>query len=106
MRNYNQQATTQELRVTRTAPSFDSFRRASQTMLANLKSPITVANSARRRVCEGGMEPPFGSVDDLLRFGPVDGKGVGVGAGDGDGEPKSRRVEDKKRDGSLRVDEN
>ena len=76
-------------------------------MLANLKSPIIVENSAKRRVCEGGMGPPFtvgGSVDDLLKFGPVDGKADG--AGDGDGEPKSRRVEEKKRDGNLRVDEN
>jgi hypothetical protein len=76
-------------------------------MLANLKSPMIVENSAKRRVCEGGTGPPFtvgGCVDDLLKFGPVDGKGDG--AGDGDGEPKSRRVEEKKRDGNLRVDEN
>ena len=29
-----------------------------------------------------------------------------VGPGDGDGEPNRRRVEENKRDGSLRVDEN
>jgi len=35
-----------------------------------------------------------------------EGTGVWVGAGDGDGEPKSRRVEEKRRDGSRRVEEN
>jgi hypothetical protein len=67
-------------------------------------SPKTVANSARRRVCEGGTAPPFAAGIDIDRVGPED--ATGAGEGEGDGVPNSLRVDENRRDGSLRVDEN
>lgn len=87
-----------------TEPPFDSFRSASQTVVANLMSPKIVANSAKRRVCEGGTSPPLAAGVDIERVDPEG--GTGVGDGEGDGVPNSLRVEEKSRDGSLRVAEN
>jgi hypothetical protein len=89
-----------------TEPPFDSFRRVSQTVVANLVSPKTVANSARRRDCEGGTGPPLAAGVDTERIGPEDEGNTGVGVGEGDGVPNNLRVEENRRDGSLRVDEN
>ena len=74
-------------------------------MTASLKSPRIVANSARRRCCDGGTGPPFtmGRVADRVICVTA---GTGVGAGEGDGDPKRRRVEENNLEGSLRVDEN
>lgn len=67
-------------------------------------SPKTVANSAKRRICEGGTGPPLAEGVDNERADPE--VGTGVGDGEGDGVPNSLRVEENRRDGSLRVDEN
>jgi hypothetical protein len=76
-----------------------SFRSASQTVTANLQSPNTVANSARRRSWDGGLKPsrPGREATEDVTW---------TGVGDGDGEPNKRRVEENKREGSLRVEEN
>ena len=70
-------------------------------------SPKTVANSAKRRICGGGTgppSPPLAAGVDNERAGPED--GTGVGDGEGDGVPNSLRVEENRRDGNLRIDEN
>ena len=87
-----------------TEPPLLSFRSASQTMTANLQSPNTVANSARRRSWDGGLKPSFDTEVRPGREATEDETWTGVG--DGDGEPNKRRVEENKREGSLRVDEN
>jgi hypothetical protein len=81
-----------------------SFRSASQIITANLQSPNTVANSARRRIWDGGLRP---SLVIEVRPGREATEDVTwTGVGDGDGEPNKRRVEENKREGSLRVEEN
>lgn len=89
-----------------TAPPLLSFRKASQTVMANLKSPNMVANSARRRCWDGGVGPPLR--DMVVRFGSddVDVGGGGVETGEGACEPNRRRVDEKRRDGSRLVEEN
>lgn len=76
-------------------------------MTASLRSPRIVANSARRRCWGGGAEeegrPPLML---FARPSPDAGPGLCVGAGEGDGEPKRRRVEENRRDGSRRLEEN
>ena len=65
-----------------------------------------MANSARRRSCDGGLKLSF--VTDVRpgREATEEETGTGVGDGDGDGEPNKRRVEENRREGSLRVEEN
>lgn len=64
-----------------------------------------MANSARRRSWDGGPKP---SETDVRpgREATEDATCTGEGDGDGDGEPNKRRVEENKREGSLRVEEN
>lgn len=80
-------------------------------MTASLKSPRTVANSARRRCCGGGVDSAVGplaipGVAERVEGSEETDSGREVGPGEGDGEPKRRRVDENKRDGSRRVDEN
>lgn len=95
-----------------TDPPFPSFRSASQTATANFKSPRMVENSAKRRCCVGGdAEGLLGPwweefVAALGGSDETEGDGLCMGAGDGEGEPKRRRVDENKRDGSRRVEEN
>ena len=81
-----------------------SFRSASQTITANLQSPNTVANSARRLSWDGGLKPSF--VIEVRPGREATEDEFWTGEGDGDGEPNRRRVEENKREGSLRVEEN
>jgi hypothetical protein len=89
--------------ISRTKPPFFSLRRASQTVIANFISPKMVANSARRRCCDGGGGPPD-SCSELRGWPTVGGGGVGEGVVGC--EPKCLRVEEHRRDGRRRVDEN
>ena len=97
-----------------TAPVLPSFRSDSKTFRAILRSPIIAANSARRRCwLTRLMTVPAGAVKTPLCVSGRDAAEVlapeelvGPGDGDGDGEPNRRRVEENKREGSLRVDEN
>ena len=81
-----------------------SFRSASQTITANLLSPNTVANSASRRSWDGGLKPSL--VTEVRPGREATEDVIWTGVGDGDGEPNKRRVEENKREGSLRVEEN
>lgn len=90
-----------------TEPPLLSFRIDSHSVIASLKSPRMVANSAKRL---GWARGPRGDVaDEIEPLWPdneeTEDDAVWVGAGDGEGDPNKRRVEENRRDGSLRVDE-
>lgn len=75
-------------------------------MIANLKSPNMVANSAKRLCWDGGVGPPLRDIDVRIGREDVDEDGGGVETGVGACEPNRRRVDEKRREGSRLVEEN
>lgn len=86
-------------------PPLESFLRDSQTVMASLKSPRMVANSARRLCCDGGdgvLVPMNDEVDDRGKDA-TDELGLWVGVGEGEGDPKSLLVEENSLEGKRRL---
>jgi hypothetical protein len=95
-----------------TEPPLLSFLNASHTVIASFKSPKIVANSAKRRGCDGGLpvtiteDIELGELETEWPRDRDDADAFAVGYDVDVEEPKRRRVEENKREGSRRVDEN